>query len=771
MPDELPKPGRSKVFTPVELPKREYRYRRRNGLFRRLLFFGEIMKPELTRKIKGAALNAAALLLCSAPLGAQFLPTTPLPQALMSHTAVTLNGHVYVAGGISDTGGLRGQGGYLNNVYYCAQMNPDGTLGAWQVASPMPDLLGLGMHASVENNGVIYVLGGANLFGARETVYYSRANDDGTLAGWTPTTPLPVRLMAHTAAAHGGRIYVMGGIARSLGAQSAVYSSPINADGTLGAWRSELSLPGTMMGHKALAKDGRIYLLGGSADSNLYTPTGQPVIPSDKVLSAAINPDGTLGAWQELAPLPEPMMLHAAAATSNSVYVFGGFNGGVSNAVYFAPFQADGTLGAWQALHALPKNMLSLAALATEDYVYTLGGGLAYIDQPQADIFYSKIKAEPKAFVKLSPSSINKSANGKWVTAVVGLPEADISMVLPETIRITAINGEAITPINPDPKWTTKVYTGDAEGMDGLAGVTYAMVKFDRKAVAAVIPEGEFSARIEGRLSDGREFSGESMNRALTKQARFAYELQERDGERVGPGGVKVHLPKGSFKGNPELLLTAAPEEEAAVPKAEKEKRDNGMRARGMAAAGKAFEFGPHGMTFGAPVTISLPYDKSAALPGRALAVGYWNADKGEWELLASSVDEENGLVSAETSHFSVYQVMAASPADVPLPDSALSFGEVYAFPNPAINRKPVIHAEVPSGEGMTVKIYTASGRIADEGRVSGAPGQVDDGAGPESAYEYEVREKLQAGVYYFTVEVSKGAQKITKTGKFAVIR
>ena len=102
---------------------------------------------------------------------------------------------------------------------------------------------------------------------------------------------------------------------------------------------------------------------------------------------------------------------------------------------------------------------------------------------------------------------------------------------------------------------------------------------------------------------------------------------------------------------------------------------------------------------------------------------------------------------------------------------SALALGAESAWSNPAVNRRPVIHAEVPSGDGMTVKVYTASGRLADEGRVSGAPGQVDDGAGPENAYEYEVREKLQAGVYYFTAEVTKGAQKISKSGKFAVLR
>ncbi|HNT98037.1 MAG TPA: hypothetical protein PKK31_07220 [Elusimicrobiales bacterium] len=488
------------------------------------------------------------------------------------------------------------------------------------------------------------------------------------------------------------------------------------------------------------------------------------------------------------------MMLHAAAATANSVYLFGGFNGGVSNAVYFAPFLEDGGLGDWQALHALPENLLSLAALATEDYVYTLGGALSYIEEPRDAVYFLKVKSELKAFVRLLPRTLNARSRGKWVHVMLGFAEGDAGFIDPESVRITAVDGRTITPIYADiPKHSKKFFwrngydsRDDHDDWDGdddyagddrafrsrLSGHRLAVFKFDRRDIQkAMTGEGQVEIKVEGSLTDGRSFSGESVGRALNKRPRFVYELRKRIGERVGPGGVKVHLPEGSFKGNPELLLTAAPEEKADVTKTEKEKRDNGMKARGMAAAGQPFEFGPHGMTFGTPVRISLPYDRSAFVPGKALAVGYWNAVKSEWELLASTVDEENGLVSAETSHFSVYQVMTASPADVPVPDAALAFGEVYVFPNPAVNRRPVIHAEVPSGDGMTVKVYTASGRLADEGRVSGAPGQVDDGAGPESAYEYEVREKLQAGVYYFTAEVTKGAQKISRSGKFAVLR
>lgn len=752
------------------------------------------MKTGLAMTSRRAARYAAALLLCAPPLGAQFLPTTPLPQALMSHSVLTMNGRVYVAGGISDTGGVKGQGGYLNNVYYSAQMNPDGSLGAWQVASPMPELLGLGMHASLAHDGRLYVLGGNNLFGPRDVVYHASAGEDGSLAAWQTTTPLPEKLAVHSAAASASRVYVTGGIIRSAGATSAVYSAEFNADGTLGTWRPETPLPARLFGHQSMVREGRLIVLGGSEDHTIYMD-GQPAgAISARVLSAAINPDGTLGAWQELSPLPEPMMLHAAAATSNSVYVFGGFNGGVMNAVYFAPFLEDGGLGDWQALHALPENLLSLAALATDDYVYTLGGGLSYVDEPRDAVYFLKVKSELKAFVRLLPRTLNARSRGKWVHVMLGFAEGDAGFIDPESVRITAVDGRTITPIYADlPKHSGKFFWrngyddrddhadwgGDDDYADDdrafrsrLSGHRLAVFRFSRRDIQkAMTGEGQVEIKVEGSLTDGRSFSGESVGRALNKRPRFVYELRQRVGERVGPGGVKVHLPEGSFKGNPELLLTAAPEEAAAVTKTEKEKRDNGMKARGMAAAGRPFEFGPHGMTFGTPVKISLPYDRNAVVPGRALAVGYWNAGKSEWELLASTVDEENGLVSAETAHFSVYQVMTASPADVPVPDTALAFGEVYVFPNPAVNRRPVIHAEVPSGDGMTVKVYTASGRLADEGRVSGAPGQVDDGAGPESAYEYEVREKLQAGVYYFTAEVTKGAQKISRSGKFAVLR
>ncbi|OGR44564.1 MAG: hypothetical protein A2X35_00440 [Elusimicrobia bacterium GWA2_61_42] len=714
-------------------------------------------------------LVAAAMLLAPRAY-AQFQATTPLPQALLSHTAVTLNGRIYVAGGISDAGSVTGGSGYINNIYYCADMNPDGTLGAWKAASPMPEFLGLGMHAAASYNGRLYVLGGTNLLGPRNVAYFSAVNADGTLTGWQPTTPMPQKVAAHAAAIYGGRLYVTGGSVRNTGATALTYSAPINADGALGEWRYETPLPSTLFGHKSFTRAGKLFVLGGSAAPRMYGEEGLPAgAISSMVYGAAINADGTLGAWAAQPAMPAQLALFALVDTEKSVYLLGGFDGGVVNSVYFSPISADGALGDWQALQALPQNLLSLAAVATPDYLYSLGGGLAYIETPVNSIYFAKLKAEPRAFVKLNPSSINKGANGKWVTVIIGLPEADAAAVVPASVKISAINGQAIAPILPDPKWTASLHSGDSADFSGMAGVSYLMLKFGRQEVAQVIPEGEFSVKVEGLLADGRAFSGESMNRGLSSKKLFSALMEARAGERKGAGGVKVNIPKGAFKGNADLLLTAAPEDTDAVAAPEKEKRSKGMKTRGLAAASESFEFGPHGEAFAKPVTISLPYN-AAGLPAGAdennLKVAYWNQAAGEWEVLPSVVSKADKLVSADVAHFSVYQVVSeAVPTAAP---QAFALGEVYVFPNPALaGARPKLHIAASAGDKAAVKVYSVSGRLVYETNYAGAPAPV---AGAQ-AYELELAGEFTSGIYYYLAEVSSGAAKLKKSGKFAVVR
>ncbi len=710
----------------------------------------------------------AAFLLLPLCAAAQFLPTTSLPQALMSHTAEILGGRVYVAGGFSDVGSITGSG-YLNNVYYCAAMNPDGTLGAWQAASAMPEILGLGLHASVSHNGRLYVLGGSNFSGQRNVVYFAAPAADGTLPGWQQTVSMPQRVSAHAAAVYGGRVYVSGGVARGAGTTQLAYSSAINTDGTLSPWRYETSLPLPLFGHRSFARAGKLFVLGGFTAPALYSAGGAPASTlSRAVYAAPINEDGTLGAWTQQPQLPGELAFYGMVATEKSVYLLGGFDGGVTNAVYFAPVAADGALGSWQALQALPQNLLSLAAVSTSEYLYSIGGGLSYIDDPVADIYFSRIQAEPRAFVKLNPSTINKGASGKWVTVILGLPEAEAASILPQSVRISAVNGEAVAPIAPDPKFTAKVYNGDSAEFSGMQGVAYLMLKFSRSDVAEIIPEGEFSIKLTGLLSDGRAFSGESMNRALSSKKNYTAVLEKRIGVRRGAGGVKVDIPKGAFKGNPELLLSAAPEDAGGVAPGEKEAREKGLKVRALAAVSETFEFGPHGEVFEAPVTISLPYRGELladTADENALKVAYWNALAKEWEILPSVVSKADKLVSARTGHFSVYQVVSeAVPSAAPPAPAAFSVGEAYVFPNPAKSGAvPVLRVAASGSDKCSVKVYSASGRLAHEASVSGAP------AG--AAYELELRGEFTSGVYYYQAEISGPGSRVRKSGKFAVIR
>lgn len=710
----------------------------------------------------------AALLLFPLCAAAQFQAAAPLPRTLMSHTAVALNGRLYVAGGLSD---VYSGTGYLNSVYYCASVNPDGTLGAWQTASQMPEFLGLGLHASVAAGGRIYVLGGSNYAGQRARVYYAQVNSDGTLAGWQVANPLPRMLSALAAAVHGNRLYVTGGIERSLGASAGVLSAEILEGGSLGAWREETALPGPLFGHRSFSRNGRLFVLGGFNSSALYGEGGLPPAGlSAAVHAAAVNADGTLGPWTAQPPLPAGLAFYGLAEGETGVYLLGGFDGGVTNAVYFAPFTAAGGLGAWQPLHALPANLVGQAAASAGGFIYSIGGGTAYLDDPVADIYFLKPRLELKAFVRMFPTSLNVHSNGKWVTVVLGLPEAGASEIDLASVRITAVNGGAVTPIEPDRKWASRLRTGDNEDLGGLEGVTYAMLKFDRDEVAAVVPEGEFSLTVSGRLKDGRVFSGESMNRAHSSRREFRTRLEKREGIRAGHGGVKVSIPKGAFKGNPELLLNAAPEDQEALGRAEKDKRGKSLAARGLASASAPFEFGPHGTVFESPVTISLPYDPAALPAGAdegALKVAYWNAAAADWEPLPSEVDKAARTVSARTGHFSVYQaVLGAAPAAAPA--APFSVGEVYVFPNPAAGgARPVLHVAAAAGERLTVRVYSASGRQAWEGSVAGAPGPSAGG----TAYELELRGEFPSGVYYYLAEVEGPGGKVKRRGKFAVVR
>ncbi|TPW18898.1 MAG: hypothetical protein FD126_3225, partial [Elusimicrobia bacterium] len=254
----------------------------------------------------------------------------------------------------------------------------------------------------------------------------------------------------------------------------------------------------------------------------------------------------------------------------------------------------------------------------------------------------------------------------------------------------------------------------------------------------------------------------------------------------IGAGGgvlrradrAGVEVPQGSLD---EVLALGVHE-----PEGSDERRAERAKAARRVPAGPAVEYGPHGLVFDRPVTLILPYDRALAARNgwRAadLTAQHWDETLGDWEPLPGRVDEAEGVVRVETTHFSVYQVQGpdagvAATAAIPAAaaDTAFAFRDLYAFPNPAKGgRRPVIRLQVGVADAVEVNIYDVSGERVHAGAF-GPPAVVDDGngKGPQWTYDYAWDAgSVGSGVYVYVVTAKKGGQAdIRKSGRLAVLK
>ncbi|UCH33693.1 MAG: Ig-like domain-containing protein [Armatimonadota bacterium] len=222
-----------------------------------------------------------------------------------------------------------------------------------------------GSPAAAANSSHAYILGGRTSSGYTAAAYCAAIAQNGSLGPWTSTTALPVARAYACAAATDTYVYFIGG--ESAGSPSAaVYRAAINPDGSLGAWSATSSLPGPRS-KAALIVAGEYLVLSGGY--NGYGPTFD-------VYYAHINANGSLGAWQSTTDLPVLLQSHAMAATAGRAYVLGGDagRGGVRDDVYHAQINGNGTLGAWTATTSIPAAMTGHAAFGSDGYVAVVGG-------------------------------------------------------------------------------------------------------------------------------------------------------------------------------------------------------------------------------------------------------------------------------------------------------------------------------------------------------------------------------------------------------------
>ena len=206
----------------------------------------------------------------------------------------------------------------------------------------------------------LYVAGGLEAAPVA-TVSVGTIGPDGSVTAWTPTTPLPMPNLPGLAAYNGWVYAVL--------SSGAVCRSRILPGGGLDNWIIEPEAVDPSNAYSTVLKEyrGVLYLFGRWASS-----------PANVIRIAAINPDGSVGAWRSES-LPWALYRPAAQFYNNRVYLAGGlaswfFMNDVSGYTYSAPVFADGTPGAWRNEMFLPLRLWMHSSVVVSNEFYIMGG-------------------------------------------------------------------------------------------------------------------------------------------------------------------------------------------------------------------------------------------------------------------------------------------------------------------------------------------------------------------------------------------------------------
>ncbi len=285
-----------------------------------------------------------------------------LPAGRTDSTSVTANGYVYLIGG-------RDSSNVFQATVYYAKLNSDGSTGAWTTntnALPAPR----DRATSVVANGYVYVIGGTTTGGVHQsTVYYAKLNPDGSIGTWqTSANSLPNLRYSASSVTANGYVYVIGGYNGTV-FQNTVYYAKLNAGGNIGTWATAANVPPAVRyAAKSVTANGYVYVIGGYNSANA---------PQSTVYYAALNADGSVGAWSTNAnALPAVRVFAGSVIANGHVYVLGGNdNSSAQSTIYYAKLNANGGTGSWStANNALPVALQQFGSVIANGYVYAIGG-------------------------------------------------------------------------------------------------------------------------------------------------------------------------------------------------------------------------------------------------------------------------------------------------------------------------------------------------------------------------------------------------------------
>lgn len=320
---------------------------------------------------------------------------TPLPWANAGLSAAYYDGYLYAVAGV--------EGG--QSVFYAA-VNEDGSLGQWKATASVPNDGGNQYGASIAYNGYLYNVGGMGGTidnGYSPVVSYAKINSDGSLAGWTETTPLPQGVESPAVAAYNGYLYSMGGLYHSdsgyVNVQDVVYAK-INNDGSVGPWSSTSFIPNEITYYPATAyQNGYLYSLGGYYGHSSYV---------SYLSYAKVNDDGSLGPWTQGDQFPSWWEGFSPVLAKNG-YLYSLANGGgypTPLASIYAKINSDGSVGSWTQTGSLPNPVKYDGVVGTDQYFYLVGGSDPGWGIPTSTVLYTNLLGQSSARIGVDSQGV-----------------------------------------------------------------------------------------------------------------------------------------------------------------------------------------------------------------------------------------------------------------------------------------------------------------------------------------------------------------------------
>lgn len=177
-----------------------------------------------------------------------------LPVPCIDVQPIITKNRVYLLGGVYTTTNT------ASNVIYSATLDTSGNLGTFMQDGTLPEAVAGNQVAVIRD--YVYIFGG-NVNGL---IYRALIGSDGTISAFAVYNYLPITVNNFELVTTRNKVYIIGGSSPGSTSLSAIYSAPINVDGSIGSWTKEGDLPATRQNGNCIVTSSKLYVIqGGNA--------------------------------------------------------------------------------------------------------------------------------------------------------------------------------------------------------------------------------------------------------------------------------------------------------------------------------------------------------------------------------------------------------------------------------------------------------------------------------------------------------------------------